>query len=59
MYLYLFYIGVPTAMGKPSVCSVSFMLDMQYAVMKFPSIYYYTCTYNFLLFINIQYVLVH
>jgi hypothetical protein len=32
MYLYLFYIGVPINMGKPSVCSASFVLDMQYAV---------------------------
>jgi hypothetical protein len=31
MYLHLFYIGVSKAMGKPSVCSVSFVLDMQYA----------------------------
>jgi hypothetical protein len=33
MYLYLFYMGVPIAMGGLSVCSVLFMLDMQYAVM--------------------------
>jgi hypothetical protein len=31
MYLCLFCIGVHISMGKPSVCSVSFVLDMQYA----------------------------
>jgi hypothetical protein len=33
MYLYLFYMGAPIAMGELSACTVLFMLDMQYAVM--------------------------